>query len=158
MNESHWILDREHIENLMDEALVQAEHAAKSEEVPVGAVIEKDGEIIARAHNLVESDHTVCSHAEILAINAASKVLGDWRLTDCNLYVTLEPCCMCIGSIKLARLSTLIFGAHDPQMGSCGSLFDLSGDARLGATPRVISGIREEQCRKLMQGFFKSHR
>lgn len=151
-------INPEYADFLMDEAIKQALKAYEKSEVPVGAVIAKDGEIIAFAHNLVESNSLVTSHAEILAIQEASKKSGDWRLNDCVLCVTLEPCSMCMGAIKLARIPTIIFGAGDSYKGACGSLFDLSEDKRLGSVQKVISGIREKECSELLKKFFKEKR
>ena len=146
------------VEHLMTAALCEARMAQSTGEVPVGAVVARDGEIIARAHNRVESLLDCCAHAEILAIRHASLVTGNWRLDDCTLCVTLEPCSMCIGAIRLARIPLIIFGASDPSMGAVGSLYDLSQDDRLGPVPRVISGIRSEESAQLIQGFFRSRR
>lgn len=151
-------LSQELIDHLMTEALSEAEKAFLENEVPVGAVVSYRDKIIARAHNTVEKDKQVSSHAEVLAMQFASKVIGDWRLTECILCVTLEPCSMCIGAIRLSRIGTIIYGASDPRLGACGSLFDLSQDPRLGATPRVISGVREDDCRNLLQEFFIQQR
>lgn len=146
-------------ENLMLKALTEAKKAALAEEVPVGAVIAKaDGQVIAFAHNEVECQKDATQHAEILAIQRAAKFTGDWRLKDCILAVTLEPCSMCLGAIKLARIPVVIFGAYDPEKGACGSLFDLSIDSRLGPVPKVISKIKETECQQILKDFFKAKR
>ena len=139
----------------MEAAFAQALSASECGEVPVGAVIARGGEIIAKAHNLVESTHDPSAHAEVLAIRRATAALGDWRLSDCVLCVTLEPCTMCIGAIKLARIPVLVFGAKDEGMGAVGSLYDLSGD---DGTCRVISGIHAHQCGEVLSEFFKRSR
>lgn len=140
------------LETLMEAALAQAQSASNCGEVPVGAVIARSGEIVAQAHNLVESMHDPSAHAEVLAIRRASAALGDWRLTDCVLCVTLEPCTMCIGAIKLARIPVLVFGAKDENLGAVGSIYDLSGD---DGTCRVISGIHSARCAKVLSDFFE---
>jgi tRNA(adenine34) deaminase len=142
----------------MNEALVEAAKAAACGEVPVGAVISHKQTIIGRGHNRTESEKTVASHAEIIAINAASKQLNNWRLSDCILCVTLEPCTMCLGAIRLARIPTLVFGAGDSRQGAVGSLYDLSQDERLGPTPRVIRGISLQKCEDILTTFFKQMR
>lgn len=139
-------------------ALEQAKLAKAKNEVPIGAVIYKDGQIIARSHNLVESNKNVAQHAEVLAITEASKAIGDWRLNDCILCVTIEPCTMCSGAIKLSRISTVIYGAADPSMGAFGSLYDISQDPRPGPVPRVITGVFENECASLVKDFFASKR
>ncbi|RMG41050.1 MAG: nucleoside deaminase [Candidatus Dadabacteria bacterium] len=143
---------------LMKEALKEAQLAFLSGEVPVGAVVAFRGEIIARAHNRVEELGMACAHAEMLAIEDASRELGNWRLSDCVLCVTLEPCSMCIGAIRLARIPLIVYGARDERLGACGSLYDLSLDPRLGSPPRVISGVQHDECVNLMKEFFKEQR
>ena len=138
----------------MQEALIEAQKAAALGEVPVGAVIAHNGSIIARAHNLTESETDATGHAEILAIRAASKVIGNWRLSEATLVVTLEPCTMCAGAIKLSRVSTVVFGTLDPRAGGMGSLYDVSADTRTGPPPRVVTGVCEETCRKILKDFF----
>ena len=143
------------ISHLMTEALREAASAAASGEVPVGAVIAHSGSIIARAHNTTEASATVTAHAEMHAINLASKVLGSWRLSECILCVTLEPCTMCLGAIRLARIPTIIFGAGDSRQGAVGSLYDLSQDERLGSPVRVISNVHRTECEEILSSFFK---
>ncbi|MBX7138770.1 MAG: nucleoside deaminase [Oligoflexia bacterium] len=146
----------------MAEALAEANCSAALGEVPVGAVVAQNVgnrlRIIARAHNRVESEGKASRHAEMLAIEQASEAVGDWRLSNCILAVTLEPCPMCIGALRLARVPLIVFGSSDPRAGACGSLFDLSQDARLGPVPRVISGIMEKECGELLSGFFQKRR
>ena len=139
----------------MEAALAQAFAASESGEVPVGAVISRRGEIISKAHNFVESTHDPCAHAEVVAIKRACAALGDWRLSDCVLCVTLEPCTMCIGAIKLSRIPVLIFGAKDENMGAVGSLYDLSGE---DGSCRVISGIQSDRCAGVLREFFGRRR
>ena len=142
----------------MDRALRQAELAAQRGEVPVGAVLAHKGGIIAEAYNLTESEHDASAHAEMLVMRKGSQVLQDWRLSGTVLAVTLEPCSMCCGAIKLARIPTVVFGVFDPKAGAMGSLYDLSQDTRTGAPPRVISGVRAGECRLLLQRFFEERR
>jgi len=145
-------------EEQMREALKQARLSAANSEVPVGAVIIRDGEIIASAHNETEQRRCAIAHAEILAIERASAKLSRWRLDDCQLFVTLEPCPMCIGAIVLARIPELYFGCHDPKLGAVGSLFDLSAHNFCGEKLTVYSGLLADECRGVLQDFFKSRR
>ncbi len=142
----------------MQEALTEARLAAVANEVPVGAVIAHEGVIIGRGHNTTESALRVTAHAELQAINQASQVLRNWRLSECTLCVTLEPCTMCLGAIRLARIPTLVFGAGDSKQGAVGSLYDLSQDPRLGPLPRVISGINRTDCEAVLKKFFQAIR
>ena len=119
--------------DFMRVALEEAKVAFDEGEVPVGAVIVKDKQVVAKAHNLIESDCDPTAHAEIIAIKGASKKLNSWRLDDCSLYVTLEPCTMCIGAIRQARISEIYFGAFDEKFGACGSLYDLSGKVKINS-------------------------
>lgn len=146
------------VDYLMQEALAEASAAANQNEVPVGAVIAHGDKIIGRGRNTTETDKTVIAHAEIHAINAATKVLDNWRLAECILCVTLEPCTMCLGAIRLARIPTLIFGAGDSKQGAVGSLYDLSQDPRLGSALRVISKVRTLECEAALSSFFKTRR
>ena len=141
----------------MKEALILAEEAGKEGEVPVGAVIVRNGEIIARGRNMRESKKNALSHAEIEAINSACKVLGDWRLNDCEMYVTLEPCPMCAGAIINARINTLIFGAYDSKMGCIDSVTNLC-NMPFGHKTEVYGGIMEDKCLEVLKKFFKSLR
>lgn len=142
-------------EQWMRVALEEAAKAPLAGEIPIGAVIVRDGEIVAKAHNYRELWQDPTAHAEVVAIRTAASALGSWRLTDTTLYVTLEPCAMCIGAIILARVPRLVFGAHDPKAGACGSLFDLSGESRLNHRVLVTGGVLEEECQVLLQGFFR---
>jgi tRNA(adenine34) deaminase len=123
-------------------------------EVPIGAVIEKDGEIVGRGHNRTESSKDPTAHAEILAIQDAAKNLGGWRLLGCTLYVTTEPCSMCAGAIILARLTKVVIGTRDSKAGACGTVLDVTGNPKLNHHPVVEFGMMEEQCRSMMQDFF----
>lgn len=141
----------------MKEALRLAQCAAQNGEVPVGAVIVKDGEIIATGANRRESDKSPTAHAEILAIQEASKALGSWRLDGCALYVTLEPCPMCMGAIINSRIEKVVFGAFDLKAGACGSVVNLNKYA-FNHHPEVIGGIMEDECGEILTDFFKKIR
>ena len=143
--------------NFMLEALAEAKKAYSEGEVPVGAVIVKDGEIIAKCHNQREQKQNALSHAEIECINAACKVLNSWRLEDCELYVTLEPCPMCTGAIINSRIKTVVFGAYDLRAGSMDSVINLC-DYPYNHKPEIYGGILEDECKKLMEEFFKEKR
>ena len=144
-------------EELMRAALDEAKIAADLGEVPVGAVVAKDGEIVARAHNLRESGKNATYHAELMAIDAACKALGGWRLWQCELFVTLEPCPMCSGAIINSRLKRVVYGARDPKAGCCGSLTDLFA-LPFNHHPMVEQGLRAEEAGALLQAFFKDLR
>lgn len=141
----------------MKEALKEANTAFLEGEVPVGAVVVKDGEIIARGHNMREQKQNALSHAETEAINAACEKLGTWRLDGCELYVTLEPCPMCTGAIINARIDTVVFGAFDSAAGCMDSVINLC-DYPLGKKPEIYAGICEDECKSLLQEFFKKLR
>ncbi|HJC08335.1 MAG TPA: nucleoside deaminase [Candidatus Gemmiger stercorigallinarum] len=138
---------------LMREALREAELAAALGEVPVGAVVARNGEIVARAHNLRESGKNATYHAELLAIDAACRALGGWRLWQCELFVTLEPCPMCSGAIINSRLRRVVYGAKDPKAGCCGSLTDLFA-LPFNHHPVVEQGLLEEESAALLRQFF----
>ena len=142
----------------MSLALEQAKLAALKGEVPVGAIIVEDSQVIAQAHNETEHGQNATQHAELLAINRACQKLARSRLTNCSLYVTLEPCPMCIGAILLARIDTLYFGANDPSMGAVGSVFDLSQHPLLPGKVRVYSGLLAEECGGELRRFFETLR
>ena len=142
----------------MAEALELAAAAAQMGEVPVGAVVVCEGTIVAGAHNLRESTRDPLAHAEILAIRAAATALGRWRLFDCTLVVTLEPCPMCAGAIVNARLDRLVFGACDPRAGAAGSVMDIVRDPRLNHRADVVSGVRAAQSAELLRDFFAARR
>ena len=139
-------------------ALEEAKKACLKGEVPVGAVVVHDGQVIAEAYNRRESDKDPTSHAEILAIRLASQRLNRWRLSGTTLYVTLEPCTMCMGAAILARIDRLVFGCFDPKGGAAGSLFDISSDSRLNHSIKVLSGVRESECAGILKAFFKDIR
>jgi tRNA(adenine34) deaminase len=145
-------------QHFMLRAINQAKIAASLGEVPVGAVVVYRQEIIAEAHNLVEKETDATLHAEILAIKIASKKLNSWRLNDCSLFVTLEPCSMCMGALVLSRISEVYFGCKDPRQGACGSLFDLSNNCGLPHSFSVYPQLMEEDCSSLLQMFFKEIR
>lgn len=142
----------------MHEALKEAGKAAKKDEVPVGAVIVKDGKIIARGHNLIRTHHDPSAHAEIVVIRKACKKLKNERLNGLILYVNMEPCPMCAGAILLARIKTLVFGANDPKTGACGSVFTVINDKRNNHQVEVIKGVLELECGEIVSNFFKNKR
>ena len=144
--------------NYMHIALEEARLAAAEGEIPVGAVVVKDGEIIARAHNRRENDHDPTAHAEMLCLRAGASFLGDWRLRGCTLYVTLEPCPMCAGAMVMSQLSQCVYGAADEKQGCCGSLYDLPGDPALSGQTRWQSGMMAEECGDMMRTFFAGRR
>ena len=139
-------------------ALKEAEKALKKEEVPIGAVIIRDGQVIAQAHNLRETRQSATAHAEVLAIEKACKKLGTWRLEGCILYVTLEPCTMCAGASILSRVDGIVYGAHDPKGGSFGSLYDLSLIRGFNHYPWILSGVMEAECSQILKTFFSQKR
>ncbi len=142
----------------MKEAFQEAKKALEKDEPPVGAVIVKDDEIIARGHNLREALQDPTAHAEMLAIRAAAASLGRWRLSDCTIYVTLEPCAMCAGAMVLARFHRLVYGADDPKAGAVNSLMNLVSDERLNHQIEVKSGVLAQECGDLLRDFFSSRR
>ncbi len=143
----------------MRTALAQAELARAQGDVPVGAVVlAPDGAVLAAGHNDREGSGDPTAHAEIVAIRAAARLLGAWRLTGCTLVVTLEPCTMCAGAIALARLDKVVYGAVDPKAGAAGSLWDVLRDRRLNHRPEVIRGVLAQQCGDLLRDFFEPHR
>lgn len=142
---------------LMGAALAEAEQAAALGEVPVGAVVARGGEIIAAAHNTRETEKNALHHAELLAIDAACKKLGGWRLHRCDLYVTLEPCPMCAGALINSRMKTVYYGAPDPKAGSCGSLINLFA-LPYNHQPALVSGVLEQECADILRNFFRELR
>ena len=142
----------------MARALELARAGALRGEVPVGAVIVRDGEALAEAHNRRVERRDPTAHAELVAIRAAARRLGDWRLTGCTLYVTLEPCAQCAGAIVLARVSRLVFGAHDPKAGMAGSLEDLVRDPRLNHRVDLLGGVLADESARLLREFFRARR
>ena len=139
-------------------ALREAERSLELDEVPVGCVIVHDSMVIGRGHNQVESLKDATAHAEILAIGAASTALNSWRLNECTLYVTLEPCAMCAGAIILARLGRLVYGASDPKAGGCGSVLDVVHERRLNHRVEVATGVLGDACSALLKEFFVKKR
>jgi len=139
-------------------ALEEARKAFVKAETPVGAIVVKDGEVIASAHNLRETLQDPTAHAEIIAIKDASQKLGRWRLTDCCVYVTLEPCAMCAGAMVLARIQRLVYGASDPKSGAVGSLMNLLSDERLNHKVDVESDVLAKECGDILSEFFSSRR
>lgn len=142
----------------MQQALTLAREAPLIGEVPIAALLVRDGIVIARAHNLRETDQDPTAHAEMLAIRDAAKQTKSWRLIDCTLYVTLEPCTMCIGAIVLARIPRLVFGAPDPKAGACGSIMNIPPEPRLNHRVDVIGGVCAEESQSLLQDFFRELR
>ncbi len=144
-------------EKYMREAMRMAKKAEKKDEVPVGAVIVKRGKIIARAYNLRETKKDPLAHAEVLAIAKAAKKLRGWRLENCALYVTLEPCPMCAGAIINSRIKHVVFGAYDPKAGALGSLYDLA-EGRLNHIPQVTGGVLKDECSIMLKKYFSGKR
>ena len=142
----------------MLEALKEAELAKLEDEVPIGCVIVKDDQIIARAHNLRETTNNPLGHAETLAIEKASEVLGDWQLVNCDLYVTIEPCIMCGGAIIQSRIRKVIYGAPDLKGGAFGSSINILDASNINHRPEIVKGVLEEECTKIIKDYFKSKR
>jgi len=142
----------------MKEAIREAQKAANLGEVPIGAVIVKNGIIVGRGHNTRESEEVAYGHAEINAIKDASAKLGSWRLTGCSIYVTIEPCPMCAGALYQARINEIYYGASDPKAGACGSVFDLFSVEGLNHYCHVFPGILSDECKSLLQSFFRKRR
>ena len=145
-------------EKFMKEALKEAKKAYKKLEIPVGAVIVKDGKIIARVHNLKETKEDTTKHAEIIAIQKASKKLSEWRLIDCEMYVTLEPCAMCAGAIINSRIKKVYIGTMDEKTGAVGSVLNLFEDFTFNHKVEVEKGILQEECKNMLKQFFKELR
>lgn len=145
-------------ERLMRIALERAREAESHGDVPIGAVIARDGDVLAAAGNERELRRDPTAHAEVLAIRAAAVALGGWRLPGTTLYVTLEPCAMCAGAIVLARIPTVVYGAPDPKAGAAGSVLDVLSEAALNHRPNVIGGLLEEESAALLRGFFALRR
>jgi len=142
----------------MLEALLLARQAAALEEVPVGAVVVLDGQIVGRGYNQPIVRHDPSAHAEIMALRDAAKQLGNYRLPGCVLYVTLEPCVMCAGAIMHARIAQVVFGAADPKSGAAGSVIDLFAESRLNHHAELVGGVLAEECGALLSGFFSARR
>jgi tRNA(adenine34) deaminase len=152
------LIDLESDHYFMGEALRQAARAGQAEEVPVGAVLVRQGRIIARAHNQVELLKDATAHAEMLALTQAESVVGDWRLTECTLYVTKEPCAMCAGALVLTRVARVVFGAPDPKGGAAGGVMNLLQFPTLNHRCEITAGVREAECRALLRQFFAEQR
>ena len=144
--------------HFMEMALEEARQAAREGEIPVGAVLVRDGQVLARDHNRREQDRDATAHAEFLVIRQACRLLRRWRLSDTTLYVTLEPCPMCAGAIWNARVGRLVYGAWDSAAGACGSQFNLPAQPSLNCRTEVTAGVLEEECRKILQDFLKARR
>jgi len=147
-----------HDERFMREALQLAREAGALDEVPVGAVVVKDGIVIGRGCNAPISRHDPTAHAEIAAMRDAAQRIGNYRLVDCDLYVTLEPCAMCAGAMLHARIRRVVFGAADPKTGACGSVIDLLGEPRLNHHAEAVGGVLAEECGALLSSFFATRR
>ena len=145
-------------EFFMGEALKEAQLSLQKEEIPIGCVIVKDGQIIGRGHNAREEENLAIMHAEIMAINQANRTQESWRLLDCTLFVTIEPCIMCSGAIGLARIPQVIYGAKNAKFGGAGSLYDILTDERLNHRVEVERGILEKECAQMMKSFFRYRR
>ena len=152
------IIDLQSDAYFMGEALRQARRALDAEEVPVGAVVTHKGKIVARAFNQVETLKDATAHAEMLALTQAENAVGDWRLTDCTLYVTKEPCPMCAGAVVHTRVARVVFGASDPKGGAAGGALNLLQFPTLNHRCEITSGLRLEECRALLQSFFAGQR
>lgn len=142
----------------MREALAEAEAAAAHGDVPIGAVLVRDGELLARDHNRRELDQDPTAHAEVLVLRAGARDLGSWRLEGCTLYVTLEPCAMCAGALVLARLPRLVFAADDPKAGAVGALYDIPRDPRLNHRVEVVRGVLADEAAAQLTAFFVARR
>ncbi len=145
-------------EYFMRLALREAERALEHDDVPIGAVVVRDGDVLAEAHNERELRADPTAHAEVLALREAARLDGSWRVLDAVLYVTLEPCAMCAGALVLARLPRVVYGARDPKAGACGSVLDVLGEARLNHRPEVAGGLLAEECGALLSAFFAARR
>ena len=145
-------------EKYMKEAIREAELAASEDEVPIGCVVVKNGEIIARAHNQRDKTHNPLGHAEMLAIKKASEVLSDWQLIDCDLYVTIEPCLMCAGAIIQSRINKVVYGAPDLKGGAFGSSINVLEASNINHRPEIVSGVLADECAKIIKDYFKSKR
>jgi tRNA(adenine34) deaminase len=139
-------------------ALREAELASAHEDVPIGAVVVRGGEVIAAAHNERELRADPTAHAEIIALREAARVVGSWRVLDAAMYVTLEPCAMCAGALVLARVARIVYGARDPKAGACGSVLDVLSEPRLNHRPEVADGLLAAECSELLSAFFSTRR
>ncbi|PKK82006.1 MAG: tRNA-specific adenosine deaminase [candidate division Zixibacteria bacterium HGW-Zixibacteria-1] len=139
----------------MERAFLEAQVAFEEDEVPVGAVVVKNNQIIGRGHNQTETLKDATAHAEIIALTSAAQNVGDWRLDECILYSTIEPCAMCAGAAVLSRIKTIVFGAPDIRFGACGTIFDIPTEKRLNHRIEIISGVMQKETAELMQQFFR---
>ncbi|HET9197774.1 MAG TPA: tRNA adenosine(34) deaminase TadA [Solirubrobacterales bacterium] len=151
-------MDASKLEAGMAVALEEARQAEAHGDVPIGAAVFRDGELLARAGNERELRRDPTAHAEVLAIRAAAEALGGWRLAGTSLFVTLEPCAMCAGAIVLARIPLVVYGTPDPKAGACGSVLDVLAEPALNHRPELVSGVRQEECAALLRDFFASRR
>lgn len=154
----HGLASPEDDERFMELAIAQAQAAAEAGEVPIGAVVVCNGQVVAAAHNRRETDHDPSAHAEFSALVEASRLLGRWRLSGCTVYVTLEPCLMCAGLMVNSRIDRCVFGAPDPKGGAVGTLYDVSCDPRLNHEFTVTSGVLADKCAQLLRDFFRRRR
>ena len=145
-------------EIFMKEALKEAAKARKKDEVPIGAVIVHNNKIIAKGHNLRETKHDALGHAEIIAIRKANKKLKSWRLVDCTIYVTVEPCSMCAGAILQSRIDRIVYGTEDIKGGALGSSYNLFEQKNINHIPEIVSGVLKEECSQIIKDFFKKKR
>lgn len=152
------VLEQDRNNKFMKEALKEAKKAYDKEEIPVGAVIVRDDKIIARGHNIKELKKDTTKHAEIIAIQKASKKMDAWRLEGCTLYVTLEPCAMCAGALIQSRIKKVVIGTMDKKTGACGSVLNLLEDYKFNHQVEIETGIMETECREILQQFFKELR
>lgn len=157
-NQGKSILDIQPDDVFMQQALGLAREAFELDEVPVGAIIVHGGRVIAAAHNRCEQLRDATAHAEMMAITQAAESIGDWRLENCVLYATLEPCIMCAGAILQSRISRVVFGAMDPKGGAVGSMFNLLNDSRLNHQCEVLAGVQSAECGGILTEFFKRKR
>ncbi len=146
------------MEKMMALALAQARLAAAEGEIPVGAVLVRGDQVLAQAHNRREATPRSTGHAEIQCLREGAQALGDWRLRECTLYVTLEPCPMCAGAMLMAQLGQCVYGAADPRLGCCGSVYDLPDDPALGGRTQWVAGVCAEECAALLQNFLREKR
>jgi tRNA(adenine34) deaminase len=150
------VMEQEQLDqDFMREAMAEAQTAEALGEVPIGAVIVRDGEILGCGHNLRETSNDPTTHAEMIAIRQAAKALGSWRLLDCTLYVTLEPCVMCMGAIILSRIPYLVYGCRDPRVGAVGSIYNFAEDERFNHQVKVREGVLQEECSFQLSDFFR---
>ncbi len=147
-------IDRRHMQQALDEAA----KALDSEDVPVGAIVVRKGRVIGRGYNQREKLQDPTAHAEMIALTAAATHIGHWRLEDCTMYVTLEPCTMCAGALVLSRLARLVYAATDPKAGACGSLYEVTVDARLNHRVETVGGVMAEPAAELLKAFFRRRR